>query len=787
MKQYRLRGEAAGFASRLLAAFLLLIFAFSANADDCFSLYAKSGATPGSRTCKLDVTSNTPGGMGNYACINDLALIDQWCSAPTDPDDSCPVADPVSPSNGKVTLTESDFRSGDEVPLTFTRSYLSSPYLKSAKSMGPVWLNSWQRQLDVSGSGGSSPKVVAYRANGKPLVFQPSGGQWKTAVFSGLTLAQAGAGWTLTDLTTDTVESYSVQGILLSETTHTGFIRTLTYDASGRLTTIDQRAVGGRPQYDLLTIRLDYDSHNRIYRMTDPSGGLTQYGYDANSNLVSVTWPDGYVRRYVYDDARFKNALTGVIDETGARIATWSYDGMGRATTVTHPDTTKNVQFGYGSGTTTISGAGISGSINFASIAGMLRLTGGSTPDGTESRVLDANGNLLQKTAPDGTAAYSYDTVGRAVRAAVSGAGGTVITSVRYADTTTLHPALVATPGKMRAFVYDPRGNVTGYSELGTTDSTGASGFDASSTGSTLTVGAVYDSNNRLKQATVYVNGIKTEDWVYTIDETGNLQIAQDLASRWILGEWDRDASNRVTRVTGNYREARFTYDKRGRVSRFTYNEDAIASTAALKRFLTVDYGYTPDGRVASRTATVAKNGGAAQAITDDETDQWVANYEAGADPVGPPANLSGARLGLKAGVPTTILPVCPECFVFTKARLTWKLFYRGFTVTQSGQPLLGDVPELQIAGQGQVPFPILVPEQNGQSKRAILYAQLFRSDDNFGSGFDKCTYGKPITQRCREVHENCQIRCAHTTFPTRDYGVSFFRCMNQCKSDQGC
>ncbi|MFM0297521.1 MULTISPECIES: hypothetical protein [Paraburkholderia] len=96
MKRQRLYGEAAGFSGRLMAAFVLLILAFSANADDCFSLYAKSGATPGSKTCKLDVTSNTPGGMGNYACINDLALIDQWCNSTETPPDCRHGAKPAS-------------------------------------------------------------------------------------------------------------------------------------------------------------------------------------------------------------------------------------------------------------------------------------------------------------------------------------------------------------------------------------------------------------------------------------------------------------------------------------------------------------------------------------------------------------------------------------------------------------------------------------------------------------------------------------------------------------------
>ncbi|MFM0644711.1 hypothetical protein PQR14_10285 [Paraburkholderia bryophila] len=145
------------------------------------------------------------------------------------------------------------------------------------------------------------------------------------------------------------------------------------------------------------------------------------------------------------------------------------------------------------------------------------------------------------------------------------------------------------------------------------------------------------------------MNGVKTEDWLYRTDETGNLQIAQELVSHWLLGEFDRDTSNRVTRVTGNSREARFTYDKRGRITRFTYNEDATVLTAGLKRFLTVDYSYTPDGRVASRTGSVARNGGTAEPISSEEVDQWIGNYENGVDPVGPTVNPLGSPRSLEA------------------------------------------------------------------------------------------------------------------------------------------
>ncbi len=100
MKNNRVTESPTGMVIRLLTAFMLLMVAFGANADDyCYSLYAKSGATPGTPSCRYDVFGNTPGGMGNYACINNISLIDQWCATPAtdEPEQSCPVADPVYP------------------------------------------------------------------------------------------------------------------------------------------------------------------------------------------------------------------------------------------------------------------------------------------------------------------------------------------------------------------------------------------------------------------------------------------------------------------------------------------------------------------------------------------------------------------------------------------------------------------------------------------------------------------------------------------------------------------
>ncbi|WJF90726.1 DUF6531 domain-containing protein [Paraburkholderia bonniea] len=172
--------------------------------------------------------SNTPGGMGNYACINDISLIDQWCHAANDeqPEQRCPVADPVYPGSGAVTLNEVDFISGDDQRLVFARTYRSRPLARNVTAMGPAWFHSWQRQLALAeANSGSGSKVLAYRQNGEPVTFKGNGGTWRMEGGNALTLAQTGTEWTLSDPAAATTETYSAQGVLLSERTRTGFTR----------------------------------------------------------------------------------------------------------------------------------------------------------------------------------------------------------------------------------------------------------------------------------------------------------------------------------------------------------------------------------------------------------------------------------------------------------------------------------------------------------------------------------------------------------------------------------
>ncbi|HEX7910600.1 MAG TPA: DUF6531 domain-containing protein [Paraburkholderia sp.] len=656
---------------RLLIALMLLFAAFSANAADCNAVWTATGAKPGSSSCRWDAYAGVPGGMQYYNCLS-LPLIDAWCATPTTEDQelSCPVADPVYPGNGAVSISSTDFMSGDDTPVRFTRSYRSKPSVKDVNDMGPVWFHNWQRKLDLSNaSAGNTSKVVAYRDSGDPITFNWSSGYWKTADYSGLTLSQDGVQWTFTDTTTGVVETYSSNGVLQTERNRVGFTRTLGYNGNGQLATITQHATGHDANSDL-TLRLEYDDKGHLSRLNNPMGGMTQYAYDANSNLTSVTWPDGNVHRYVYDDSRFKNSITGEIDETGTRIATWIYDAQGRASSVTHPDTSRNVQFAYGDKTTAVTTSRNTTTLKLSSVAGMLRPTGTSSPSATTSSVYDASGNLLQDvTASGGTIEYGYDGTGRPTKRTVRSSQGIAVFSVRYADATSLRASQIAMPGKVQSFVYDANGKITGFSEFKTTDPTGETGFDAVAAGQGKTSGLHYNASNRIDIRLDYANGENIAKWDYLYDATGNLQLATEQKSGWTWGVMQRDAAHRPTSMAGDNREAAVAYNARGEVTKFLYNEYPTLANGSLYRFLTVNYGYTADGALVSRTGTVAQNIGGSTTvgspspISDDEIDLWLNNFERGANPVAPRANRLERLQSLLGGPQEAgLVRICIEC-----------------------------------------------------------------------------------------------------------------------------
>jgi hypothetical protein len=228
---------------------------------------------------------------------------------------------------------------------------------------------------------------------------------------------------------------------------------------------------------------------------------------------------------------------------------------------------------------------------------------------------------------------------------------------------------MIAMPGKVQSFVYDANGNLTGSSESGTSDQTGETGFDAIAAGQKKSIGAHYDLSNRIDTRLDFVNGENIARWQYIYDATGNLRLAIEQKSGWTWGVMQRDAAHRPTYLAGDNREATTVYDTRGQITKFLYNEYPTAANGSRYRFLSVNYGYATDGQLVSRTGTVAQNSGgstpigSAGAISEDELDQWLNNYERGANPVGPSANRPGlVQSLLGASREAGLVPICIEC-----------------------------------------------------------------------------------------------------------------------------
>ncbi len=172
--------------------------------------------------------------------------------------------------------------------------------------------------------------------------------------------------------------------------------------------------------------------------------------------------------------------------------------------------------------------------------------------------------------------------------------------------------------------------------------------------------------------------------------------------------------------------------------------------------------------------------GGAPVTISSDDTDTWLDNYQAGLDPVGPSSGLLGWVRSLSTDAPVSISAVCTECG-FIQARPAWSLLMHDLYINgQTGQPVTDDPVEIQVAAQNQVPFPVLTPNL---SQRSALYAKLFASSTVDSSGFIKCNDDSD----CSAVRAVCRAKCSASALPTRDFGVTFWNCVNDCAERSGC
>jgi YD repeat-containing protein len=540
-----------------------------------------------------------------------------WADADQDPGripgepDQC-VGNPCDPSTGNKIQVEVDYLGNGPFPLRFERAYNSLDVPEPEGTAAPMGLN-WRAGFDrrvVPFSAAGSSWAALCRGDGRQLLLRRAGAGWQGDPDSTLSLAgMPTEEWTVRN-EHDEIERYSRSGRLLSITNRAGLTQTLIYDSLERPVTL--RDAFGR------SLTFTYDAAGRIASMTDPAGGVTHYAYDSRSRLASVTYPDDSTRSYRYNESGLSPAtprglLTGIIDETGQRFATYRYDPRGKVISSEHAAGAGRVALAYPSETLTRveDALGAQREYRFETIFGVKRNVAVSQPcaacsDGanvTRTTAYDAAGYVAQRTSFDGTLTrYTYDAA-RGLELSRTEAAGTPLerTIDTEWDERFRLPVRISGPGRELRLTYDDAGNVVARSLVDTVS------------GAVRTWRYAYDGNGQPTTATDPLGNVTTYTY-HAADDPDPGRRGQLASSVNALGHETRYTAydphgNPIEIIDPNGLVVRLSYDSRGRL----LQRDAGAEVT------TVEYNAT------GQPARIVQPDGSALAFTYDAAQRLAA------------------------------------------------------------------------------------------------------------------------------------------------------------------
>jgi len=444
--------------------------------------------------------------------------------------------------------TQVDYVSAGAAPLQVARVYHSNTTTYAAQTTQPVgtgWHHYYDRSLQVVVSGSS---VRLHRANGMVLAYGWNGSAW-TSTSPGGTLTQQGSGWQYVN-TRNVVEAYDSTGRLTSMT-EGGLATTMQYDGSGHLTKVSNPF--GR------ALNFGYDGSGRLSNVTLPNSSILVYSYDSYNNLVSTRFADSSVRQYVYEDTAHRNALTGVIDESGKRVLTWTYDSSGRPNHGHSGAGVAAVDVTYNGDTVTSTDArGVTRTRNFSTVGGrrvlMSLQTAASSagPATTASFSYDSAGNLSGATMPSGEVqVIGVDAHGRLLNRTRASGSSTPLAAQHTWSGGWRVPTQTISQGVTTNRTLDALGRVTQITETGTDGTT------------RTTLKRTYNAQQLLATATD-ANGAVT---TFNYDASGNLTSSiNNLNQTTTYASFDSHGrATQITRPDGTVITR--SYDSRGRIS----------------------------------------------------------------------------------------------------------------------------------------------------------------------------------------------------------------------------
>jgi RHS repeat-associated protein len=379
---------------------------------------------------------------------------------------NCPqCGGPIAIGTGNMFEQALDYHTMGANRLEFRRYYNSlASSTTFAVSLGANWRSNYDRYLDLS-----SGTVMAERPDGQQVPFTSNGGAWSTDADIDLTLTNSGSTWTLTDHH-DNVETYTAlnagEAQLQTIATRNGYTQTLQYNSSNQLISVTD-------SYNRQLI-LTY-SNGLLASVTTPDGLVLGYGFTSSGSmhvLTSLTYSTTPLatKSYVYENPSFPAALTGIIDENGARYMSWTYDSAGRALTSQNAGGANLVTVAYNDtdGSRTVTGPLRQPAVyRFLTAQNVPKVTEidftatSTTPASKTTYTYDANGYLASRTDQNGNVT-NFVNNSRGMPTSVVEAAATPqsrTTTVTYHPTFRL-PVQIVTPLLTANFTYDTSGNM---------------------------------------------------------------------------------------------------------------------------------------------------------------------------------------------------------------------------------------------------------------------------------------------------------------------------------------
>ena len=240
----------------------------------------------------------------------------------------------ITIGSGNLSEQVVDYTTGGEDQLAFIRYYHSlGP--KTYGTLAPLGMN-WEANYGGRLVFLANPTwLILERADGQIVRFKIANGVGVSDDDTDLTLVRSGDTWVLKDKdgseTSFGPPGREDRGRIVAIKAPNGYTQTLSYSAENQLTTVTDSH--GR------TLAFAYVG-SALSTVTTPDGLVLSYAFDSarampNYRLASVHYSTGDQQRnrsYLYGNQALDLFLAGVLDGDGKRLATWTYDELGRCT-----------------------------------------------------------------------------------------------------------------------------------------------------------------------------------------------------------------------------------------------------------------------------------------------------------------------------------------------------------------------------------------------------------------------------------------------------------------------